>query len=181
MCYIMRTCVALQHFPGCWRDVKIVPIKKLNKQDTNPLNNRPTSLLPALGKLLERLINDRLNKYDRLLKTEQFEFGRGRGTTQQITIVTEGLTHTINSAATASITSLNLEKAVGRVWHGGLIHKLLINGMHMYLMKINSQFLTSRKYRVTVNGTLITACRCITGFHREVYEIFRDHPNANNT
>lgn len=101
--------------PICWREAKIVPIKKPNKVDTNPQNYRSISFLPEMGKLLELLLNDCPGKYDHLLKAEQFRFCRGRGTTQQYAIVTEGLTHAINSKETASVAALDLEKAFDRV------------------------------------------------------------------
>jgi hypothetical protein len=45
--------------PQIWKDAIIIPIKKC-KDPKDPISYRPISLLSCLGKLLERIINNRL-------------------------------------------------------------------------------------------------------------------------
>ena len=50
-------------FPKIWKTAIIIPIRKPDKDPTNPLNYRPISLTSCLCKLLEKMINMRLMWY----------------------------------------------------------------------------------------------------------------------
>ena len=47
-------------FPEIWRTAIIIPIKKPNKDQYDPINYRPISLTSCICKLLEKMVNDRL-------------------------------------------------------------------------------------------------------------------------
>ena len=49
----------LGYFPTPWKSAKVILIPKPNKDRTKPENYRPISLLPALGKIFERIIDNR--------------------------------------------------------------------------------------------------------------------------
>lgn len=75
--YIFNSCLKFQHFPNCWKNAIVIPIKKPNKNHTIPTNYRPISLLPQLGKLLEKIILTRIKKFEtdnEILINEQFGF-----------------------------------------------------------------------------------------------------------
>lgn len=60
--YIMKACIG--DFPESWRQANSIPVLKANKRGTDSGSYNLFRLLPALGKLLERLVNDRLRNYD---------------------------------------------------------------------------------------------------------------------
>jgi hypothetical protein len=49
-------------FPGRWKMARMVPIPKPNKTSTNPDAYRPICMLDGLGKLLEKILVDRIMK-----------------------------------------------------------------------------------------------------------------------
>lgn len=58
--YIFRACIEYSHFPERWKKAKIVPIKWV-KKTPNFVNYRQISLLPMLGKVLQKLIAKAIN------------------------------------------------------------------------------------------------------------------------
>ncbi|EFA09320.1 hypothetical protein TcasGA2_TC001646 [Tribolium castaneum] len=85
--YIINAIIRLQHFPQQWKNGLVIPIPKPNKSTNEPNNFRPISLLSGLAKIAEKIIHNRLEKYDKklkLTKNEQFGFRHGHDTTQQV-------------------------------------------------------------------------------------------------
>ena len=60
---IYQTAIETQYFPKPWKDGTTILLPKPQKDHTNPKNYRPITLLPALGKTLERIINARLRRH----------------------------------------------------------------------------------------------------------------------
>lgn len=71
--------------PTVWKEAIIVPIPKKGKdQKKKPQNYRPINLLSCIGKLLERMVNNRLQTYleqNNLLSPTQTGFRQHRATT----------------------------------------------------------------------------------------------------
>lgn len=148
---IFNGCLVLGYFPEFWKTGKVIALKKPGKDDTIPSNYRPISLLPTLGKLLERSIRDRLNKcINHKLKDEQFGFRSGHSTIQQLARVCEHIIHNINTNNSTGMFLLDIEKAFDTVWHDGLLHKLLDIGVHLDLAKIVQAYLHNRHFRVHI-------------------------------
>ena len=58
---LFNTCLRLGHHPKCWRATKVVMLRKPNKKDPfSPRSYRPITLEETLGKLLEKMIANRL-------------------------------------------------------------------------------------------------------------------------
>ncbi|KAI5117632.1 hypothetical protein M0805_006741 [Coniferiporia weirii] len=58
---LFNDCLHLGHHPECWRAAKVVMLRKLNKKDPfSPRSYRPITLEETLGKLLEKIIANRL-------------------------------------------------------------------------------------------------------------------------
>lgn len=58
-----QSCIQSGTFPAKWKVSKLVLIKKPDKPDYEPSSYRPICLLNEGGKLLERLISNRINNY----------------------------------------------------------------------------------------------------------------------
>lgn len=77
MYYIYNSCLRLQYFPKSWKNALVIPLKKPNKPNSDPKSYRPISLLPIMGKLLERIILKRLSEHiegNNIIIPEQFGF-----------------------------------------------------------------------------------------------------------
>lgn len=89
---VYQSCMERSHFPTCWKRQKLVLIPKPGKSLNDPSSYRPIGLLDGLGKLLERIIQNRLLSYtegESGLSENQFGFRRKRSTVDAIRRVTE--------------------------------------------------------------------------------------------
>jgi hypothetical protein len=124
---------------------------------TNSNNYRPISLFPGLAKVAEKVINARLNKYDKSLKLtrkEQFGFSQGHDTTQQVTRIVHDIITNYNKKKVTSMILLDIQKAFDIVWIQGLIIKLYKNKIPINMVKLLQSYLTDRKFRVKIENTL---------------------------
>ena len=59
---ILNACTSTGHMPKSFKEAIIVMIPKRERDTTNPSNYRPTYFLENIGKILERIINVRLQR-----------------------------------------------------------------------------------------------------------------------
>ncbi|KAJ0169511.1 hypothetical protein K1T71_015098 [Dendrolimus kikuchii] len=58
---LVNQCLKLGYFPAVWKEATVVVLRKPGKDDySQPKSYRPIGLLPVMGKILERLIVNRL-------------------------------------------------------------------------------------------------------------------------
>ncbi|CAB0032299.1 unnamed protein product [Trichogramma brassicae] len=77
-------------FPRCWKRQRLVLLPKPGKPPDKPTSFRPICMLDAMGKMLERIICDRLQAFTESpagLSDRQFGFRRGRSTIDAIETV----------------------------------------------------------------------------------------------
>lgn len=87
---VMQRCLNECHFPDVWKVQKLVLLPKPGKPPGDPSSYRPICLLDTLGKLLERVILNRLSEYtegEHGLSERQFGFRKGRSTVDAMQIV----------------------------------------------------------------------------------------------
>uniref|UniRef100_A0A2M4ADW9 Putative waldo-6 aae n=1 Tax=Anopheles triannulatus TaxID=58253 RepID=A0A2M4ADW9_9DIPT len=78
------------HFPDRWKRQKLVLVPKPGKSPGDPSSYRPICLIDTAGKLLEKVIQNRLSRYtegENGLSERQFGFRRGRSTVDAIDMV----------------------------------------------------------------------------------------------
>lgn len=81
-----NACANTGHFPAIWKRARLVLIHKgQGKPYESPSSYRPISLLDGAGKLFERMLLHRLEKYSEgSLSPRQYGFRRGKSTTDAI-------------------------------------------------------------------------------------------------
>ena len=57
-----------------------------------------------------------------------------------------------NRSETALAVALDISKAIGRVWHAGLLHKLKSYGISDQVFGLVSSFLSNRQLQVVLDG-----------------------------
>ncbi|GFT72775.1 probable RNA-directed DNA polymerase from transposon BS [Trichonephila clavipes] len=140
------------YFPKSWRMAVVIPILKPNSDDSNPQKYRPISLLSSLSKAYEFVILNRLNQHclaRNIIIPEQHG-----STVTQLLRVTE-LVHTgfQNHQATGML-FVDIAKAFDKIWHDGLISKMMRLGFSDQILKIIHSYLNSREFRVRVENCL---------------------------
>ena len=139
--------------PEIWKEATILPIHKKGKDKKKATSYRPISLTSCVGKLMERLINNRLtwhleNKGH--INTEQAAFRQNRSTEDQVTYLTQAIEDSFQEKKHTLAVWVDLEKAFDKVWKDGLRLKLRKCGIDGRMFKWIDQFLKKRKARVKV-------------------------------
>lgn len=148
---ITNAIMRLRHFPGRWKVAEVIEIPKPSKDLAFPENYRDISLLSALGKVPEKVILKRIaQKTEELnvIPDEQFGFRRNHSTEMQVLRLVEagagGLSHNDSTA----VIFLDVAKAFDKVWHEGLIYKMMDAGYPAHMVKLTRSYLKDRKARV---------------------------------
>ncbi|KAG8184638.1 hypothetical protein JTE90_022686 [Oedothorax gibbosus] len=122
--------------------------QKPGKSPSQPSSYRPISLLPSMAKVFERVINDRIKPHLTSIPTEQYGFLKGKSTTHQLVRILEFVGAATHNKLTTALLMLDIAKAFDRVWHSGLIKKLLDCGIPPGLVKCIHSYLTARTFTI---------------------------------
>ena len=143
--------------PKCWKESVIIPIRKPGKDPTLPGNYRPIALTSQMGKVMERMVNDRLTYYLEtrgLIKMYQSGFRRGRSTYDPVVCLEHDIRRAQVNKETVLAVYFDVEKAYDMVWGQGLLIKIKQLGIRGRVFQWIRDFLTERKIAVKVDGTL---------------------------
>ena len=143
--------------PQAWRTAKIVPFSKKETDPQAASSYRPIALTSTIGKLLERLIVNRLSWWweaKSLLSPWQAGFRMRRCTTEQCLklsqFVSDGFQST-NKERTVHML-FDYSKAYDTVWRTGLLQKMLDIGVPLRFVQWTTAWLTNCIARVQLNG-----------------------------
>lgn len=153
---IYNACLATGYFPTILKKAVIKFIPKENKSPTEPLNYRPISLLELPGKLLEKIILQKLNIFlatNNIIKDRQHGFRPQRGTTTAIAVIYETIANALAERKQIYVILRDVSKAFDKVWHAGLQYKILRLGLPPTLEKILCNFLANRTAKIVVGNT----------------------------
>ena len=101
-------------------------IPKPKKSVEDPKSYRTISLLCVPNKILERLIQARVEPIvDSLLPREQTGFRRGRSTVDQTVLLIKKIEGSLEAKKKAGAVFVDLTAVYNTVWHRGLTCKLL--------------------------------------------------------
>ena len=153
---IFENILASTVYPDLWKKANVTPVHK--KNDKQQIKNyRPISMLPICGKMLEKIIFNRLYSYlstQNLITKNQSGFRPGDSTTNQLLYFTNEIHKAFDDPKSLEVRSifLDISKAFDKVWHEGLIFKLERNGISGNVLKLLKSYLANRKQRVALNG-----------------------------
>ena len=156
--HILNLSVKSMTFPGDWKKAKVVPIPK-NKNPTDVGDLRPISLLPIIGKILERLVYNQLSKYlecYNLLTNKQNGFRKGRGTIDTVFKLVGDIHTSLNANKKVLAVYIDFKKAFDTISHVILIKKLETFGFDKSVINWFRSYLSERKQHTIANGRLST-------------------------
>ena len=125
---LVNLLLSMGYFTIIYKNGIMVITPKTDKDNRHPLSYRPITLLEIPGKLLERVINDRLYNYletNNLMNKNQYGFRRGLGTEQEILKIYEMVAMNQRERHQCNIVCRDVAKAFDKVWHRGLKYKLM--------------------------------------------------------
>ena len=139
--------------PQDWKDATASPIHKKGAK-TSPTNYRPISLLSITSKIQEKIVYSRLYKHILpYLPPHQSGFRQHDGTELQLARLVHQISAARDSGQSVLTCFFDLSKAFDRVWHKGLLAKLLHYGVRDRALTWVEAYLTGRRQRVKVLDT----------------------------
>lgn len=152
--WIFNACLNISYFPTAWKSANIISVPKAGKNLRLPNSYRPISLLPTLGKMLEKILLNRIMpivERSHLLPDEQFGFRPGHDTTLQVLRLVEKIAAGFASRCDTAVVLMDVGRAFDSIWLEGLIYKLAKILPDAYVHLVWS-FLQSRNFCCKVNG-----------------------------
>ncbi|GFT35244.1 probable RNA-directed DNA polymerase from transposon X-element [Trichonephila clavipes] len=152
---IVNNMLTFRYFPKSWKTAVVVPILKPGKNSALAESYRPISLLPVLSKLAEKVILARLKDHlerESILIPEQHGFRPRLFTSHQLLRVVEFIKEGNNKDEYTAAVFLDIQKAFDRVWHTGLLFKLITYKIPPPLIFLKS-YISDRSFTVKINRT----------------------------
>ena len=124
-------CLKESCLPDCWKVSWVVPLFKNVGERSAAKNYHPVSLLSAVCKIFEKLVNNRIvDNLEKCNLFSDFEYGfrSSRSTADLLTVVYDRIASAFNRSGTAQVVAqavaLDISNVFDRVWHAGHLHKL---------------------------------------------------------
>ncbi|KAI8495249.1 hypothetical protein Bbelb_272350 [Branchiostoma belcheri] len=151
--------------PREWKIGHITPIFRKGSKKS-PSNYRPVSLTSVTGKVLDRIVRDRIvdhMKSNELFTKHQHGFLPGRSTVTQILECLEDWTESLDGGEPTDVIYLDFRKAFDSVPIQRLLTKIASYGIKGKLLQWIASFLSDRKQRVCVNAVLSSWAEVTSG------------------
>eukprot|EP01137_Pigoraptor_chileana_P025805 Opistho-2@95846 len=147
--------------PRAWKQGLIVPLHKKGDR-TDPDNYRGITLLSCVGKLYNRVLQNRLaGALEDKLADEQGGFRQGQGCEDQLAIIMDVMHRRLNPSTSSRrrpisaplhMAFLDLRKAYDTVWRDGLWYKLRTLGLPADIIAILQELYAECPNQVLVDG-----------------------------
>lgn len=163
---IFNAALSAGRFPDHFKTAVIKLILKSGKTPTSALNYRPISLLESVGKVFERLLNDRLRNHlenNQLYHCRQHAYRKNRGTNTAISLAYETIARHQQNRAQCNVVMRDVSKAFDKVWHNGLKYKLYSLHMPRIFVATLSDFLDRRNALIQVGAYKTTPFPLLCG------------------
>ena len=139
---LLRLCIKLGYFPRAWIKVEIVWVPKASGGE------RPICLIPTLGRILDKILNKRIQHYCELkgfINNKQFGFREGIGTREAIWNLVKNIKKNKVEGKHQLLCALDLKNAFNLAWPCTIDKELKIAGIRGKLRKIVWSILNNRE------------------------------------
>jgi hypothetical protein len=149
--------VEMGYIPNGWKKANIILLLKPKKDKKHPASYRPISLLSCMGKLLEKIIKQRLSaeiERRNILPQHQAGFRAKKSTIYNIVRLERHAREQLKQDRQSAVILFDIKAAFDSVWHDGLIYKLNNLRLPQYLIRYVIAFLSKRTASVELENTL---------------------------
>ena len=140
--------------PSNWKAANVTPIhKKGDKQ--NPNNYRPISVIPVMGKILERVVYTRLMdhlNHNNILTPFQSGFRPNHSTEDVLLRTVEDWRREVDQGKAIAAVFIDFSKAFDSISHPLLLKKLNLLNIKGTVLSWFKDFLSNRRQRVVIEG-----------------------------
>ncbi len=150
---IYNSLLKLNYIPDKWKVAKITMLPKTSNDSSNPKNYRPISITPSLMRLYEKIINNRIKawlKSNNIIIKQQSGFRQNRQTKDNLFFLIEKINESMNRNRKSISIYFDIAAAFDKVWHDGLISKLIKINMEKYLINWVIEFLKDRQFFIVI-------------------------------
>ena len=144
-------------FPGDWKKANVVAVYK-NKGSKSLVDNyRPISILPILGRVLEKFVSSQLQLFcdsNGIIPIQQFGFRKHSSCELTLLAAMDTWMKDVSSGNLAGALLIDLSKAFDSISHVQLIQELRSIGCSHSALKWFSSYLTGRVQRVKMGSEL---------------------------
>ena len=147
----------LGFIPHVWKIAVLCMLIKPDKPPLQTTSYRPISLLSAIMKLFERVIEKRLQKHledNGFFSKYQSGFRKSKSTNGHLFRLSQTMMESFNRGEHVIAAFLDVEKAFDNVWHNGLRYKIYQLDLATKLCRWLSDFLGGRVIQVKIEGFL---------------------------
>ena len=165
LCVVINKSLKEGVFPDLMKVAKIIPLHKGGECDVLD-NYRPISLLPALSKVLERVVYSQTTQYfeeNRLIYPKQYGFCKKHSTTDAIMNLTGDILKALDEGMMALTVFIDLRKAFDSVSHSIILEKLRLLGLTGLEYKWFESYLSNRQHRVMIGNQMSDLKNVSTG------------------
>ena len=142
-------------FPKVWKHAIVIPISKPGKDPSNPNNYRPISLTSCLCKLLEKMVNYRINwclrKY-KVLSSSQFGSQADRSTLDNLSHLENHIRRGFERKQITVAVFFDIQKAYDTTWRHSILKSLHSNGFRGHLPIFIKNFINDRSFQTKVEN-----------------------------
>ena len=128
---LFNKCLKESRLPDCWKVSLMAPVFENVGERSKAKNYCPVSLLSVVGRVFEKLVNNRI--VDHLEKCVlfyyQYGFRSSGSTADLLAVVFDRIARSFNRSGATQAVALDISKAFDRVWHAGLLHRLTSYGI----------------------------------------------------
>jgi ribonuclease HI len=153
-----NACLRLETFPKQWKIARIVIVPKPMKDDYDEISAyRPIGLLPILGKILEKLMIDRI--YWHLLQRNalqdcQYGFTPQRSTEDALNVAIEKIRYLKARKRKTIVISLDIEGAFDNAWWPLALRQLTLKRCPLNLHALMNDYLKDRSVQTSHSGDI---------------------------
>lgn len=112
--HIINCCNEQGYFPTIWKSSVVIPLPK-NNSPKNYIDLRPVNILPALFKVIEKVVYSELNDYvisNKIIPDSQSGFRKGFSTTSTWLDITDDTLRVLDSGLATALILLDFTKAL---------------------------------------------------------------------
>lgn len=155
--YIYNQCLSAGYFPSRLKLATLVFIPKGTSSQSSVKNFRPISLLEVQAKILDRILKERLYNSLELknkINPRQHGFREFRGTATALAVFHETIAQKSARRMKIDVALRDVTKAFDKVWHVGLMYKLLQLQLPPPFIRILCSFLRGRAAQIRIGCTI---------------------------
>jgi hypothetical protein len=154
---LFNRCLKEKQVPGGWRHSVVTMLLKSGQDPSCLSSYRPISMTPCIARLFERLVLLRLQRHlksNHILISNQSGFRERRQTKDNLFYLIQKSQEGFNDDKKTLAIFFDVAAAFDKVWHMGLIYKLVCLKVPYYLIMIIWAFLKNRTFVVKVEGVM---------------------------